>query len=123
MPGVPHHQHVEVVCLSEISNYIPRCLVFVDGPLCVPEDYNFIGLSVLVRDVLLVFIVSAPAGQVVDHVQDPTVVTDNVKVPLKKSKFLEYDGLTTTYVVDEGPVVLETEYDVIPAIIHEVVDH
>ena len=51
------------------------------------------------------------------------MVTDNVKVPLKKSKFLEYDGLTTTYVVDEGPVVLETEYDVIPAIIHEVVDH
>ena len=77
----------------------------------------------MVRDVLLVFIVSAPAGQVVDHVKDPTVVTDNVKVPLQKSKFLEYDSLRTTYVVDKGPVVLETEYDVIPPIIHEVVDH
>ena len=56
---------------------------------------------------LLVFIVSAPGVQVVDHVQDPTVVTDDVKVP----------------VVDEGPVVLKTEYDVVTAVVHEVVDH
>ena len=28
-----------------------------------------------------------------------------------------------TYVVDEGPVVLKTEDDVVPAVIHEVVDH
>ena len=56
---------------------------------------------------LLVFIVSSPAGEVVDHVQDPGVVTDNVKVPI----------------VDEGPVVLQTEYDVVTAVIHEVVDH
>ena len=43
MPGVPHHQHVEVVRLGDVSNNIPGCPVFVDSPLCVPEDYNFIG--------------------------------------------------------------------------------
>ena len=56
---------------------------------------------------LLVFIISAPIGEVVDHVQDPGVVTDNVKVPI----------------VDQGPVVLQTEGDVVTAVIHEVVDH
>ena len=56
---------------------------------------------------LLVFIVSTPGGQVVDHVQDPTVVTDDVKVP----------------VVDEGPVVLKAEHDVVTTVVHEVVDH
>ena len=61
--------------------------MFVDGPLCVPEDDKFAGLSVRVRwGLLLVFIVSTPGGQVVDHVQDPTVVTDNVKVPLEESQ-------------------------------------
>ena len=38
VPGVPHHQHVEVVRLGDVSNNIPGCPVFVDGPLCVPED-------------------------------------------------------------------------------------
>ena len=56
---------------------------------------------------LLIFIVSSPAGEVVDHVQDPGVVTDNVKVPI----------------VDQGSVVLKTEGDVVTAVIHEVVDH
>lgn len=56
---------------------------------------------------LLVFIISAPIGEVVDHVQDPGVVTNNVKVPI----------------VDEGPVVLKTEHDILTTVIHEVVDH
>ena len=56
---------------------------------------------------LLVFIVSAPVGEVVDHVEHSSVVTDDVKVA----------------VIYEGPVVLKAEGDVIPAVVHEVVDH
>ena len=45
--------------------------------------------------------------EVQDHVHDASVVTDDVKVAI----------------VDQGPVVLETELHVLPAIIHEDIDH
>ena len=55
---------------------------------------------------LLVGLEAAPV-EVQDHVHDAGVVADDVKVP----------------VVDQGSVVFQTELNVLPAVVHEHIDH
>ena len=103
MPSISNKQEVQVISLGEVTNYLTT-IVVVHLPVSTATICKIANLVLYLICFCFLpeFIRSRPV-KVRDHIKDPRVIADNVKVSI----------------IDEGLVVFKAEFNVFHPVIHK----